>query len=167
MTAVRTGNRQTDLKTDLNTFGWGKVWLLSTCIPFRSRFPKFLLFTLLFSIWLLPDLMAQSWLDGYCYRKKITINETQVDALSNLIDFPVLINTTDVDLATEANGGYVYDSNGWDIVFTSDDGTTRLDHEVEKYDPFSGEYVAWIKIPVLYWDFNTEIYIYFGNNSHS
>ncbi|MHC4230025.1 MAG: LamG domain-containing protein, partial [Planctomycetota bacterium] len=54
---------------------------------------------------------------------------------ADLTSFPVLINITgDPDLRTTANGGRVEDAEGDDIIFRASDGTTQLDHEVEKYD---------------------------------
>jgi hypothetical protein len=71
----------------------------------------------------------------YSYRKKITIDKDKVSGTADLTSFPVLINITgDPDLRTTANGGHVQDTEGDDIIFRAIDGTTQLDHEVEKYD---------------------------------
>ena len=59
------------------------------------------------------------------HRKAITIDADQVDA--TLTNFPVLIDTTDTDLAAGAR------SDGFDILFTDDTGTAKLDHEIESY----------------------------------
>ncbi|RLG39995.1 MAG: hypothetical protein DRO01_04730 [Thermoproteota archaeon] len=94
------------------------------------------------------------------YRKKITIDHTKIEN-ENFIDFPVLISITDSDLASDAL------DNGDDILFTASDGTTKLDHEIEKFDGSSGELVAWVRIPILYDNENTVIYMYYGNPSAS
>ncbi|MDD9947251.1 MAG: hypothetical protein OXU20_39795, partial [Myxococcales bacterium] len=55
---------------------------------------------------------------GWLYRKQIRLFASEVSA--DLADFPVLIATTDADLATHAG------ANASDIVFTAADGLTRL-----------------------------------------
>jgi hypothetical protein len=49
------------------------------------------------------------------------------------VDFPVLVSVVDLNLRTGGNGGHVDSSNGYDIVFTAADGTTPLDHEIERW----------------------------------
>ena len=72
----------------------------------------------MFVLAFVPEMTGQ-WLDGYCYRKQITINHSQVTGSSNHTNFPVLINiASDTDLEDEAHGGYVNESHGWDLVFT-------------------------------------------------
>src|SRR3989338_2783373 len=99
----------------------------------------------------------------WTHRKKIIINEGKVSGSSNLTNFPMLINSTDLDFRTVANGGKVGKSDGTDILFTSSDGTTQLDHELEKYTATTGELIAWVEIPTLDYDDNTVIYMYYGN----
>ena len=85
---------------------------------------------------------AAGWYDtNWQYRKEITIDSTKVDA--NLTDFPMLFDRIDPDLQSKSQ------SNGDDILFTSDNGTTKLDHEIESYDNSTGHLVAWVRIPSL------------------
>jgi hypothetical protein len=93
--------------------------------------------------------------NDWLYRKKITINSSQV--VEDLYDFPALINITDFDLRDRAR------PDGYDIFFTELDGTTKLDHEVERYNGSSGEMVAWVKIPSLSSSSDKTIYMYYGN----
>ncbi|MBN1674644.1 MAG: DUF2341 domain-containing protein, partial [Kiritimatiellae bacterium] len=104
-----------------------------------------------------------TWKTGYGYRKKLTIDGNLVSGTNNLADYPALVSFTDADLATTANGGHVAHSGGYDIIFTADDGTTKLDHEVELYTDSSGTLAAWVRIPVLDCDADTVIYMYYGN----
>ncbi|HEY4788709.1 MAG TPA: DUF2341 domain-containing protein, partial [Bacteroidales bacterium] len=99
---------------------------------------------------------------GYAYEKTITIDHLQVSGSTDLIDFPVLISLTDPNLATVPNGGHVENANGWDIVFTEENGN-KLDHEIESYDPTSGKLIAWVRIPKLSSTINTDIKILYGN----
>ncbi|MBN1671744.1 MAG: DUF2341 domain-containing protein, partial [Kiritimatiellae bacterium] len=102
------------------------------------------------------------WTAGYMRRMAITIDSDKVSGTADLTNFPALVSLTDPDLKSQANGGYVYSAAGYDVIFTSDDGKTRLDHEMERYTATSGEVVAWVRIPVLDHDDDTVIYLYYG-----
>jgi hypothetical protein len=113
--------------------------------------------------------------EGYEYRRRITLNCSArgSSCSAGLSNFPVLIDTTnwpaaDKDLLkTVANGGHVYRSEGYDIIFRASDGVTDLDHEIEKYDGATGTLVAWVRIPTLFDQCpttGTNIYIYYGNS---
>jgi len=101
------------------------------------------------------------------YRKLLTIDHTKVSGTGTLPNFPLLISSTDADLKTTANGGKITNSSGYDIIFTDSDGTTKLNHEIERYTASSGEFITWVKIPVVYKTTDTFIYMYFGNSSIS
>jgi hypothetical protein len=67
-----------------------------------------------------------------------------------------LINlSADSDLAANAQ------DDGDDILFTSSDGTAKLDHEIEEFNGGTGALVAWVKVPSL--STGTVIYMYYGN----
>ena len=75
----------------------------------------------------------------------------------------MLISVTDLDLRDTANSGHVGQADGGDFVFTSADGSTKLDHEIESYDPATGKLVAWVRVPTLDYDDDTALYVYYGN----
>ena len=108
-----------------------------------------------------PETGAAAWYNtDWQYRKHLRIDSSRVaDDLSN---FPVLISTTDADWI-ETPSGHVAQTDGGDILFTASDGTTKLDHEIEKYDPATGELVAWVEVPMLSGSTDTNLYIYYGN----
>lgn len=111
---------------------------------------------------------GSSWYNtSWGYRKKITIDSGKISGSSALVDFPVLISLADDNLKYTANGGHVGTSTGFDLVFTKADGATKIDHEIEKYDPSSGELIAWVKVDSLSPFSNTELYMYYGNSSSS
>ena len=103
--------------------------------------------------------VAQStgtWYDAnWTLRKTVTVDSTQVTA--DLTDFPVLVSVTDTDLAAAAR------ADGFDIVFTDDDETTKLAHEIERYNPATGELIAWVKVPNLTGSTDKVLYMYYGN----
>ena len=121
------------------------------------------LFIVLTSIFINFSLLAQP--SGYSYGKKITIDNTKVSGSGSHTNFPVLISLTDNDLRTTGNSGYVQSSNGYDIIFTSGNGSTTYSHEIEKYNASTGEFVAWVNVPSLSATANTEINMYYGNSS--
>ncbi len=98
---------------------------------------------------------TESWFDtNWLFRKPITIDSTKVTG--DLDDFPVLVSITDPDLAASAR------ADGFDIAFTGSNGSTKLDHEIEKYDGGTGELVAWVRVR-LSASQDKNIYMYYGN----
>jgi len=105
--------------------------------------------------------------NGYGSQRAIIIDHTKVPN-SDLANFPVLISGTYSYLANAANGGKVQSPNGYDIVFTSDaGGITKLDHQIESYDPLTGQFAAWVRIPLLSHTTDTVIYLAYGNSAVS
>lgn len=104
---------------------------------------------------------------SWSYRKKIKIDESKISGTSNLSNFPFLISVIDPDLRHTGSGGLVGNSSGYDILVTSSDGTTKLDHEIERYTSSTGELVLWVEIPTLSVSADTDLYIYFGNSGAS
>lgn len=104
-----------------------------------------------------------AWLSGYSRRKKITVDHTYVD--SDLTDFPLLVKIT-----SDSNIGSNADSNGYNIRFTSSDGTTLLKYERQAWSGGGGSAataIFWVKIPNLQGAANTEIYVYYKSDSPS
>jgi RHS repeat-associated protein len=100
---------------------------------------------------------------GYRFERAIVIDHTRVSN-SDQVNFPVLFSVTDADLATAANGGHLANSNGYDIVFSSDPaGVDLLNYEIEQYNPQTGQLVAWINFPTLSHTTDTAIYAFYGN----
>lgn len=88
------------------------------------------------------------------YRKRITINASRVP--TNETNFTVLATTTDSDLMAKARG------DGYDILFTSSDGTTELSYEREYYSSSTGQFVAWVRTDISSTS-DTILYMYYGN----
>lgn len=106
--------------------------------------------------------IAQNWYNAsWQYRKQITIDYTKVGSTgAPHTNYPVLISlTSDAGLSANAM------ANGYDILFTSSNGTTKIDYERQSYS--SGTLVAWVEIPSLSATANTIIYMYYGNSGAS
>jgi hypothetical protein len=100
---------------------------------------------------------VEGWYNSaWLYRKLITIDYTKVGPGPHS-NFPMLISRTDTDLQAHAL------SSANDVLFTSSNGTTKLDHEIESYISGTGAIVAWVEIPSLSSAANTNIYMYYGN----
>jgi len=114
-------------------------------------------------------LAGNAWaqLSGYSFQKRLDVDNAQVSGSTNFTEFPVLVDFTDADLRTTANGGNVENANGWDIVFTDSDATTLLNHQLISYDGTTGRVVAWVQLPTLQATSDTKFYIFYGNASVS
>jgi len=95
------------------------------------------------------------WDNSWSYKKKITIDQTKIDA--DLTDFPVMIllNSTNIDWT------HVQDDLD-DIRFVDSTETTVLKAELEKYTVNTDAWI-WVKIPVVDDTVDTDFYMYFGN----
>lgn len=111
---------------------------------------------------------ATPWYPGgsstWSYRKPITIDRTKVSGGINLTSFPVLMSLTDPDLRTIAFGGHVA-LGANEFVFTAGDGITAISHEIEKYDPATGQLITWVNVPALSITTDTVLYVYYGDSS--
>ena len=103
---------------------------------------------------------------GYAYEKTLTVDESKIPGTGNMLNYPMLVSITSSpyrdELRSVANGGNVESAGGYDIIFTDEDYHI-LDHQVESYDPVTGNYIAWVRIPVLSASFDTDIRLVYGN----
>ncbi|MCK4614481.1 MAG: DUF2341 domain-containing protein, partial [Thermoplasmata archaeon] len=103
------------------------------------------------------------WNSNWLYRKKITIDHTNVD--STLTDFPVLVK---IDSTSDLDFSKVEGSSGQDIRFTST-GTppSEYKYEIERWDNSNNLAEIWVKIPSVSSGTDTEFYMYYGNSGAS
>lgn len=107
--------------------------------------------------------VAATSVNSYSKYFTVTIDHTKV-ANSDQTDFPMLFSAILPDLKLLANGGNVRNSNGYDIAFAEDSaGASILSWEIEKYDPATGQIIAWVKIPTLSYTTDTVIYLCYSN----
>ncbi|MHC4499571.1 MAG: DUF2341 domain-containing protein, partial [Planctomycetota bacterium] len=125
----------------------------------RIRLGFILVLALLLCVFLEQNVNAAWYNSNWLYRQKITISPTVADA--DLTNFPYLVKITDLANPVFANA----QTDGDDILFTSSDETTKLNHEIEKYDSTNTELWAWVMVPAISSTVNTEIYLYYGNGT--
>ncbi len=123
----------------------------------------FLSFVLLSSSLFTGEVYGQ-WVAGYTYKSKLTISGAQVCGAAALTNFPILIQINGTFIRPTPTG-LIISANGYDVIFTANDGTTILSHQIDHYNGTTGEYVAWVKIPSLPPGSDTDIYMYYGNSS--
>lgn len=101
------------------------------------------------------------------YRMAITVNHLKVGATSTVTNFPFLVSTTSPNLKVISSGGHMGRSDGLDSVFTSSDGVTPLNYEMEQYASTTGAEIAWVNIGTVSSSTDTVIYQYYGNAAAS
>ena len=94
-----------------------------------------------------------TWTD----RKQIVIQGSEITGGPHT-NFPVMVRLiNDADLVSKAL------SNGDDILFTNNDATVKLDHEIEFYA--DGTLIAWVEVPSITSGTDIAICMYYGNSS--
>jgi hypothetical protein len=134
---------------------------------------SFVLILLLLFVLLSNEVIAQSWLPGYNYRMKISVNKSLVSGNLNLFDFPLLISLEDPALsyvAGRCSGNNISSTKGLDFAFTLVSAPAApLKYQLDHYEPASGKLISWVKVPSLSASGSsaaaTEIYLYYGSNT--
>jgi hypothetical protein len=108
---------------------------------------------------------AQSWMPGYNFRKKISINKSVVSGMVNLSSFPLLIEFEDPDLREALGCGH---NRGLDISFaTAEESSIPINFQLDNYDAAKGKLTCWVKVNELITSSNAginELYLYYGSN---
>jgi hypothetical protein len=118
---------------------------------------------------------------GYSYCRPITINNNYVSSsgAETYANFPVLVCAnatvgggnscpTLAGLNQTGGGAHVKNSNGYDIIFTSDSaGATQIPAERENYVASTGELEEWVDVNGVSTTSATSIYMSYGNASIS
>jgi len=113
----------------------------------------------------LLTVVSNAQINGFEKGKVLTIPYSQLSISSDSYDFPVLIKTTDTDLKSVSNGGFVENANGYDIIFTRPNNSTRMTHQLVSYDGSTGYIEMWVKLDTIFADQDNYIFMYFGNDT--
>ena len=97
----------------------------------------------------------EDWFNPRWLRRRPLVIDHSLVA-DDLADFPLLV-VVDTAILTSAQ------PDGSDLVFTADDGKTKLDHELELVDP-AGVVWAWVRVPVLSAKADTVLHLYYDND---
>lgn len=102
---------------------------------------------------------------SFAHAMDITIHASEVEGTTPHTDFPFFFTHTAPELRHSSAGGDVQHPEGRDIAFRLSNGTT-LDHEIERYDPSTGELVAWVRMPSLSPTTDTELEMIYGSTGY-
>lgn len=97
---------------------------------------------------------AKAWLNGWRYRRMITITERSGNTLTNY-QVRIVLTPNIFDYNKVRN-------DGGDIRFTDTDGVTLLPYWIEKWNP-RGTSIIWVKVPEIPANGEKKIYMYYGN----
>ena len=75
-----------------------------------------------------------------------------------------LVRETGDWLRSVGNGGRLESAQGFDLRFELTDGT-KLDHEIERYDPVAGALIAWVRLPTWRFTARLDLQLYYGKPS--
>ena len=101
------------------------------------------------------------------YRRLISVDFTKCGT-QNSTNFTVYVHVVDNTLKGTGSGGHVQNASGFDITFYSNpDQSGILNWEVENYSSTSGTLDAWVQIPTLFTNKNTNFYMFYGDSSIS
>ena len=97
--------------------------------------------------------------NGYRCRRRLLL-PARGEALP-VTDTVLLVQETGSWLRPVAAGGGIESATGLDLRFETAGGT-RLEHELEAYDPEAGSITAWVRLPAWSLDQTLELALYYG-----
>jgi len=106
--------------------------------------------------------VGDSRFSGYNWRKKIVLDQSLLQGSSDLYQFPLLVELKDPDLKHISRGGKMIHLKGSDIRFSKEDGQSLLLSQVERYNPETGELIAWVLLDTLSAKKSNTLYLYFS-----
>lgn len=99
---------------------------------------------------------------NYTQKARIVIDHTKCGSVDSA-SFPFLFSITLPQLANVANGGKVFNTNGYDILFYSDAAmSVVIPWEIETYNSTTGQCIFWIQVPNVSVSVDTIIYMKYG-----
>ncbi|HEX6012081.1 MAG TPA: DUF2341 domain-containing protein, partial [Geminicoccaceae bacterium] len=101
-----------------------------------------------------------TYANGYRYRRRLVV-PPQTDRAEVAANFVLLIREQGNWLRPAASGGRVQSELGHDLRFELEDGT-KLDHELERYQPATGSLLAWVRIPSFGLSDQLRLFLYYG-----
>lgn len=99
---------------------------------------------------------------GYAFERILEVDYTKVEGGEDLYNFPMLVSITGENYLQSFPSGRIISRKGYDIIFT-DEEYNKLDHQIEFYDGVNGDFIAWVRVPVLSSSENTLIRMLYSN----
>ncbi len=109
------------------------------------------------------------WLSGWAKRVRCFIDHNDIDA--PLTDFPVMLYLSNSSGRNNDDVSFIFDelqsdANRYKIAVTTDNCTTELYVEIEKWDDASEQAWLWVRVPSISDTTDTELQLYF-DSSHA
>lgn len=101
------------------------------------------------------------WPNGYAARRLLRLQARPWATVT--IPFVVLVHATLPEWRSTLLGGRVIDDEFLDFRFELTDGT-KIPHQVEYHDPFTGELVAWVRVPSWVMNQDLDLHLYYGRD---
>ena len=103
------------------------------------------------------DALVTPWYDAsWNKRNHVRVSQDMVVGTTDKSEFVLLVRRTDAEFAAAR-------ADGFDFVVTQNDGTTKLKHEIVKWDNVGNELVLFVKVPTLYALQDTGLWLYYDN----
>ncbi len=105
----------------------------------------------------------ESTLPDFSWRRKISFGKELIKGNETLLNFPMLVQLSDPDFKSVANGGKVIHPKGYDFRFTKADGISIFPTQIDHYNPKTGEISAWVLLDTLSEKSSNELFVYYSN----
>lgn len=114
--------------------------------------------------------LAQPWMQGYNFRKIITVDKSKVPGTSNLLNFNLLIELESVELKDMPGCNRTIPRYRLPISFAlKSRSDVPISFQIDSYDPVAGKLICWVQIAELITANKpgiNEIYFYYGGNEN-
>lgn len=102
-------------------------------------------------------------IEGYYNRMELTIGYESQNLSGTQLNFPFLFDKQIPELCTEKNNGFIQTADASDVLFTKEDGTTIIPHQIERYNSTKGRLIAWLGLDTFTVNHPKKIFVYYGS----
>jgi len=113
-------------------------------------------------VWRAPGGLSQTWLEGWTFRKKFTINGSSAGAQANYQMKLIVHKGSGADSGNEVYLNNQCQDDFSDIRFTKSNGETKLDYWIEEYTSGS-QATVWVELDSIPTG-GANFYLYYGNS---
>ena len=105
------------------------------------------------------------WLNDWSKRIQLTIRHEHIS--EDLVNFPLMVYLSESSGRNEADLSLIFNeigANARKIAFTTSDGTTHCNAEIERWDSASERAWIWVRVPFIDSSADTTLYLYYDND---
>lgn len=104
-----------------------------------------------------------SSIEGFYNRMELNIGYESLSLSGTQLNFPFLFDKQIPELCTEKYNGFIQTADASDILFTKEDGTTIIPHQIERYNSTKGRLIAWLGLDSFTINHPKKIFVYYGS----